>query len=171
MNNTIETIHQYGRIYSDEPSRVRIASRGFLVDGNKILLSHELNTGVYLIPGGGNENGETNEECCVRELREETGYDVETGDEFLVINEHFREILYVSHYFVCKIKGKGVQTLTESEIEHGVVPEWVEIERALEIFGRHAEYAEIDEEIQGQYFREYTAIQRYIQKFCASKTL
>lgn len=163
MKNKIETIHQYGRIYSEEPSRLRVASRGIIIDGNKILLSHEMNTGVYLIPGGGNENSETNEECCIRELREETGYDVKPLEEFLIINEHFREILYVSHYFVCEIIGKSAQMLTESEIEHGVVPEWVEIKKALEIFGKHAEYAEIDEEIQGQYFREYTAIQRYIK--------
>lgn len=164
MQNSVETIHQYGRIYSEEPSRVRVASRGIIIDGNKILLSHEMNTGVYLIPGGGNENGETDKECCVREVREETGYEVKTGDEFLVINEHFREILYVSHYFLCEIIGKGTQTLTESEIEHGVEPEWVEIEKALEIFGSYADYAQIDEEIQGQYFREYTAIQHYLMQ-------
>lgn len=161
MNNTIETIHQYGRLYSETPEKIRIGSRGFLIKNGKILLSHELNTGVYLIPGGGNEGSETDEECCVRELREETGYEVKPLKEILVIYEHFREILYVSHYFVCEIIGKGAQILTESEIEHGVQPEWVDIEKALEIFGAYADYAEIDEEIEGQYRREYTAIKQY----------
>lgn len=161
MNNNVKTIHQYGRVYSEEPQRVRVGSRGFLIDGNKILLSHEMNTGVYLIPGGGNENGETDEECCIRELREETGCEVKPLEKILVIYEHFREILYVSHYFVCEIIGEGAQTLTESEIEHGVVPEWVELEKALEIFGSYADYAEIDEEVEGQYKREYTAIKHY----------
>lgn len=163
----IEIIHQYGRIYSEEPSRTRIASRGFLIENGKILLSHELNTGVYLIPGGGAEGDETAEECCIRELAEETGYVVKPLEHVLEIHEHFREILYISRYFVCEIIGECEQKLTESEVEHGARPEWVEIEKALEIFGKHAEYAEIDEEIQGQYYREYTAIQRYIQKFCA----
>ena len=157
----IKTIHQYGRVYSENPSRVRLASRAFLVDSGKILLSHELNTGVYLIPGGGSEGDETAEECCIREIREETGYDVIPIEQILEIYEHFRDILYISRYFICEITGKGEQKLTESEIEHGVVPEWVEIEKALEIFGSFQNYANIDEEIEGQYHREFTAINYY----------
>ena len=159
MKNSIETIHQYGRVYSEEPSRVRVASRAFLIDCNKILLSHELNTGVYLIPGGGAEDGETLEECCIREIGEETGYTVRTIERILEINEHFREILYISHYFVCEIIGEGVQKLTQSEIEHGVVPEWVELERALEIFGSYESVA--DEELAAQYKREFTVLSKY----------
>ncbi len=157
----IKTIHQYGRVYSENPSRVRLASRAFLVKDGKILLSHELNTGVYLIPGGGSEGDETAEECCIREIREETGYDVIPIEQILEIYEHFRDILYISRYFICEITGKGEQKLTESEIEHGVVPEWVEIEKALEIFGSFQNYANIDEEIEGQYHREFTAINYY----------
>lgn len=158
-----EIIHQYGRVYSEIPERIRVASRGFLIDKGKILLSHELNTGVYLIPGGGAEDDETAEDCCIRELAEETGYVVKPLKQVLEIHEHFRKILYISRYFACKIIGECEQKLTESEIVHGVRPEWVEIEKALKIFGRHEEYANIDEEIQGQYCREYTAICRYIE--------
>ena len=157
----IKTIHQYGRVYSENPSRVRIASRAFLVDDGKILLSHELNTGVYLIPGGGAEGDETAAECCIREIREETGFIVKPIERILEIHEHFREILYISRYFTCEIIGKGEPKLTESEIEHGVVPEWVELDRALEIFGSYADYAAVDEEIEGQYKRAYTAIKHY----------
>lgn len=159
----IEIIHQYGRVYSENPSRIRIASRAFLIKDGKILLSHELNTGVYLIPGGGAEDGETAEECCIREIREETGYEVAPIEQILEIDEHFREILYISRYFICEITGKGEQKLTESEIEHGVVPEWVELEKALEIFGKYPDFADVDEEIEGQYKREYTAINYYIK--------
>ena len=162
----IETIHQYGRIYSEIPERIRLASRAFLISDGKILLSHELNTGVYLIPGGGAEDNESAEECCIREIEEETGYKVKPIEQILEIDEHFREILYISRYFICEIIGKGTQKLTESEIEHGVMPEWVEIEKALEIFGSYSDYAEIDEEIEGQYKREYTAI-NYFLKYTA----
>lgn len=158
----IETIHQYGRVYNETPERIRVGSRAFLISDGKILLSHELNTGVYLIPGGGAEKNESAEECCVREIEEETGYEVKPIKQILEIDEHFREILYISHYFVCEIIGKGTQKLTESEIEHGVVPEWVEIEKALEIFGSYGDFAEIDEEIEGQYKREYTAINYFL---------
>lgn len=159
----IEIIHQYGRIYSEVPERIRIGSRAFLIKDGKILLSHEMNTGVYLIPGGGAEENETAEECCIREIREETGYYVTPTEQILEIDEHFREILYISRYFVCEITGEGEQKLTDAEIEHGVVPEWVEIEKALEIFGKYPAYADIDEEIEGQYKREYTAINYYLK--------
>lgn len=158
-NNDCETINQYGKTYSDPPENVRVASRGILIDGNKILLSHELNTGVYMSPGGGIESGESLEECCIRELREETGYEVKPVKRFLKINEHSFETLYVSNYFICEIVGKSNQSLTKIEIEHGVVPEWVEISKALEIFG---EYASKREDIMSLYLREYTMINRYL---------
>lgn len=162
--NCPETIHQYGRQFDETPERIRVACRAIITDGNKILLSHELNTGVYLIPGGGLESGETLEECCKREIREETGYEIKAVKHLFTVNEHFRNILYVSNYFLCEIIGKGEQSLTENEIEHGVVPEWVEIKNALEIFGSYGDYAEINEEIEGQYKREYTVICKYFKK-------
>lgn len=162
--NKCEIIHQYGRQYDETPEKIRTSSRAIITDGNKILLSHELNTGVYLIPGGGIEEGESLEDCCKREIREETGYEIKVGKPLFVVNEHFRNMLYVSNYFLCDIIGKGEQSLTENEIEHGVVPEWVETEKALEIFGSYGDYAAIDEEIEGQYKREFTVINKYFNK-------
>ncbi len=163
MNDT-ETLFQYGRKYTETPEKTRISSRAIITDGNKILLSHELNTGVYLIPGGGLEVGETIEECCKREIREETGYEISVGRQICIFKEYFRNMLYVSNYFLCEITGKGEQSLTESEICHGVVPEWAEISKALEIFGSYGNYAETDEEIEGQYKREYTVLCNYFNK-------
>lgn len=150
-----ETVTQYAKTYSDPPERVRISSRGLLLDGNKILLSHELNTGVYMSPGGGLEAGETLEECCIRELREETGYEVKPIKPFLTINEYCFETLYVSNYFLCEAVGKCKQSLTETEIDHGITPEWVEIPKALEIFG---EYDSKREDIGSLYLREHTVL-------------
>lgn len=163
MNDT-ETLFQYGKEYSEIPEKIRVSSRAIITDGNKILLSHELNTGVYLIPGGGLESGETLDECCKREIREETGYEISVGKQLYIFKEYFRNMLYVSNYFLCEITGKGEQSLTESEINHGVIPEWAEINKALEIFGSYGDYAETDEEIEGQYKREYTVICKYFNK-------
>lgn len=154
-NKICETVNQYAKTYSDPPERVRISSRGLLLDGNKILLSHELNTGVYMSPGGGLETGETLEECCIRELREETGYDVKPVKPFLTINEYCFETLYISNYFLCEAVGKSEQSLTETEVEHGITPEWVEISEALRIFG---EYNSKREDIGSLYLREYTVL-------------
>lgn len=159
MNN-IETINQYGRIYSDPPERERVAGRGIVVRDGKILLSHELNTGVYMTPGGGLEEGETLEECCIRELKEETGYDVKPIRHFLTINEYSFETKYISNYFICEALGRGDQTLTEIEVEHGIVPEWVDINMALEIF---ESFDSKTEDVRSLYIRELTTINKYLE--------
>lgn len=156
-----ETINQYAKIYSDPPEKERIASRGIVIENNKILLSYEVNTNVYMTPGGGLEEGETLEECCIRELREETGYEVKPINQLLVINEYCFETMYVSNYFICERVGKCEQSLTEIEIEHGIVPEWIEYEKALEIFG---DYASKREDIASLYLREFMALNKYLEK-------
>ncbi len=154
-----ETLNQYSRNFTDPPLKTREAGRGIVVEDNKILLTHELNTGVYMSPGGGLEDGETLEECCVRELREEAGVEVKTARQILRINEYCPECMYVSNYFICEKIGECNQSLTEIEKAHGAVPEWVEIEKALEIFG---EYQTKREDIGSLYLREYTMLNKYL---------
>lgn len=158
--NEFETINQYAETYSGPPERVRVAGRGIVVRDGKILLSHELNTGVYMSPGGGLEEGESLEECCARELMEETGYEVKPLFQFLRINEFSFETEYVSNYFICEVTGEGKQTLTKVEIEHGIVPEWVKIEDALAIFGTYNEKAP---DVRSLYIRELTTINKYLE--------
>lgn len=156
----IETINQYGAEYSPSPEFTRIGCRAIIIKDNKILLSHEMNTGVYLTPGGGLESGESLEECVNREVREETGYTVKVKRPFVKVNEYFYDKLFVSNYFVCEITGRSKQSLTETEIIHGVEPEWVEIETALGIFGGYENIA--DEELAAQYKREFTVLNEFL---------
>ncbi len=158
--NNFEMLNQYSRNFTDPPLKTREAGRGIVVEDNKILLTHELNTGVYMSPGGGIEDGETLEECCVRELREEAGVEVKTVRQFLRINEYCPECLYVSNYFICEKIGQCSQSLTEIEMEHGAVPEWIEIEKALSLFG---EYSTKREDIASLYLREYTMLNKYLE--------
>lgn len=155
----VETINQYGAEYSLPPEFERIGCRAIITDGSKILLSHEKNTGVYLSPGGGLECGESLEDCVLREVLEETAYRVKIISPFVKVNEYYFEKLYISNYFVCEIIGKDKQSLTETEILHGVEPEWVEIEKALEIFGKFESIA--DGELAAQYKREFTVLSKY----------
>lgn len=155
-----ETINQYARTYSDPPERIRPSARGILVENGKILLSYEKNTDVYMSPGGGLEEGETLEECCAREIREETGLIVEPLKHFITINEYCFETMYKSNYFICKKTGESKPSLTETEIEHGITPVWVSIDEALEIFGA---YASKREDIASLYLREFTVISKYIK--------
>ncbi len=159
MSNNIETINQYGKNYTLPPMFSRIGCRAIIVANGKILLSHEVNTGVYLSPGGGLEAGETNEDCVIREVLEETGYRARCLYPFVKVNEYFYDRVFVSNYFVCEIVGKENQSLTETEILHGVEPEWVDFEKALAIFGSYESIA--DEELAAQYKREFTVLSRF----------
>lgn len=45
-------------------------------DEGRIVLVHRKDNGLWALPGGGMELGESIEDCAVREVREETGLDV-----------------------------------------------------------------------------------------------
>ena len=56
----------------------------------------------WSVPSGGLEKGETLEECCIREVWEETGYNVEVVSK---IYEKRRDYIWGSvyvHYYVVK---------------------------------------------------------------------
>jgi len=57
-----------GAVIRDEAGRMLLIKRG-----------HEPGKGLWSVPGGRVEPGETDEEAVVREVREETGLDVECG--------------------------------------------------------------------------------------------
>jgi len=156
-----EIIRQYNKIYADPPERVRVSCRAFVIDKDKLLLSHEVNKNVYMSPGGGLEDGETLSECCKREVQEETGYIVRVLHKFLVVNEYSFETLYISHYFLCEIIGKGEAHLTETEIDHGITPAWLSFDKALSVFGTY-ESKQLDH--RSLYLREFTTIQKYLEQ-------
>ncbi len=162
-----EILNQYNTVYSDPPERIREAARALCILDRKILLTYEENTGVYMSPGGGLESGETLEECCIRELKEEAGVEVKPVKQYITINEYSFETLYVSNYFICEIIGEAEQRLTEIEVEHGVMPKWLELEQAMEIFST---YPEKQPDVRSLYLREYTVIGKYIKHIKSEQT-
>ena len=64
---------------------LRHACRGIVVKDGKVLLGYEEKYNKYIIPGGGVEGSETYEQCCERELLEETGMLVRAKEEYLEI--------------------------------------------------------------------------------------
>ncbi|MCJ7841474.1 NUDIX hydrolase [Lederbergia sp. NSJ-179] len=61
----------------------------------------------WSVPSGGLEKNETLEECCIREVEEETGYRVEIVDEIKLKKGSYEEIQisFEVHYFLVKIVG------------------------------------------------------------------
>lgn len=159
----MKTIDIFGENYFGTYTQTRDGCRGIIVRDGNILLSREENTDYWLIPGGGMEPGETPEECCVREVREETGYIVKPVKQFLTLHEYYEEWRYTSHFFVCEVTGNGVQELTRQEQERGLIPRWVSLPEALSIFEKHADYASANEEKRGAYLREYTALCEFLR--------
>lgn len=167
VNKTVKTIEIHGANAHKTFTKIRVGCRGIVIKDFRMLISHEVNADYYLIPGGGLESGETPEECCTREVCEETGYIIKPVFLFLTINEYYEEYKYVSHYFVCDIIGKSEQNLTANEMTRGLIPEWVDPDKMLEIYSKHNNFAAINEEKRGAYLREYTALTEYFGKFKA----
>ena len=151
----LKIITQYAREFIDPPERERVGCRGLIINDGKVLLSREERKNVYMSPGGGVENGETLEECVIRELSEEAGYKVKVIKPLFKVNEYCFETLWVNNYFLCEIEGECERHLTESEEYNKVKPVWVDIDKAIEIFGTYESKATDHASL---YLREYTVL-------------
>ncbi len=152
-----EIIEQYSNTYTAPYSRKYVSCRAIITDNNKVLLSHERNTGFYMSPGGGLEDGETLEACVEREVLEETGFIVKALTPFVTVNEYCYDTLYISHYFICEITGNGKKSLTETEKFKDMAPAWLEINEAIKIFGTYKKQTPDKESL---YLREYTVLNK-----------
>ena len=62
--------------------RMTIGVRVILIDGDKVLLIKHSYIPGWHFPGGGVDHAETIDEAAVREVREETGYEIKAPLEF-----------------------------------------------------------------------------------------
>lgn len=92
--------------------------------------------GMWNLPAGRVDEGETLEQTAVREAKEETGYDVELGEHALVIHEAVERP--VKHAFTAKIIG-GELDFPEYEIMDA---KWFTYDEILAMKGqlRNVEY-------------------------------
>lgn len=151
-------IEQVSSTYTAPYKEKRVSCRALVVENGKVLLSYESKTGFYMSPGGSLEDGESHEECCIRELMEETGYKVRVVKPFVTVNEYCYDKLYVSNYFICQVAGECEKALTETEKFKGMQPEWVDISHALEVFSSYKKHTPDKESL---YLREYTVLNLY----------
>ena len=152
-----------GDNYFGKYEYAREACRAVIIDDDKILLSYETINDVWMLPGGGLEAGETDEECIIREVAEETGYLFVPSKCVLEIDEYYENARYISKYFIGTITGKTDTHLTEAEIKGGLESRWKLIKEAFEIFSKHKEIIN-PEEKRGLYQREYVALIEILKK-------
>jgi 8-oxo-dGTP diphosphatase len=109
-------------------------------ENNEILMVKGYNASAWAIPSGGIEEGETPEECCVREVMEETGYEVVIIDNLFIKETTIKGIKVKTHYFKVKKVGesKGIndpdkiieevdwKSLSEIEMVEHAYPEDIE---------------------------------------------
>jgi mutator protein MutT len=109
-----------------------------ILDGDRVLLikrAHEPLKGQWSLPGGRVEVGETLEQAIDREVREETGLEVEVGSIVDVLDRIMRdadggvEHHFVLVDFVCRRSGGDLQSGSDA-----AAAEWVPL-AALDGYG------------------------------------
>jgi ADP-ribose pyrophosphatase YjhB (NUDIX family) len=113
----------------------------------RLLLTRRADSGQWCIPGGGMDAGESVEECCAREMREETGLVVRVVRLLGVYSSPHRLIEYadgnrwqvvIFNFEVERMDGE--LTLNNEVTEFGTFT-WEEIKR-LDIMPHHLERIE-----------------------------
>jgi A/G-specific adenine glycosylase len=77
---------------------------------------------LWEFPGGKRQPDETLAECCRREIKEETGLDVEVGDTFAIVLHAYTHFRITLHAFHCRYRGGRAQPRTSQAIR------WVAID-------------------------------------------
>lgn len=111
----------------------RVSVYGLIVKINKILVLRNKSTGKYWFPGGGVEIGEKIDKALRREIKEETGLNVNIGKMVLFkenlfyyqpSDEAFHAFLF---FFLCKPKGGELRSDApdgDLDLER---PQWIPI--------------------------------------------
>ncbi len=117
----------------------RRGSRGIIInEKNQILVVYSPKLDVYVLPGGGIEENETEEEACIREVLEETGLKTKVNKVGAKVIEYFIDSTWENNYFVLEvIEDTKTLHLTKTELELNQKPKWIDLYKLLDIFDNY----------------------------------
>ncbi|HEY5111750.1 MAG TPA: NUDIX domain-containing protein [Acidimicrobiales bacterium] len=72
---TLERLTWPGSVFSESENDHHVTSSAFIVSSRGVILHRHRRLGIWVQPGGHVDEGESPEEACVRESKEETGLD------------------------------------------------------------------------------------------------
>jgi 8-oxo-dGTP pyrophosphatase MutT (NUDIX family) len=140
--------HMTQILYGDRISKqgkLRLGcSAAILDEQGRILLTRRADNGLWCLPGGGMESGESAAEACEREVLEETGLSVRvkrlvgiySHSDQLIVYPDGRKVQIVALHFEAEITG-GEPGLSNETSDFGYFA--LQEMEALEMFGRHRE--------------------------------
>lgn len=101
----------------------------------QILLMHRKKQGreYYVIPGGTVEPGEKLHDACIREIKEETNFNIEPGEIcFEQVNFGRHGYYYLIESFNGELRLGGPEALKNSP-ENWYQPEWIDFQKLAEL--------------------------------------
>jgi 8-oxo-dGTP pyrophosphatase MutT (NUDIX family) len=126
------TLHGGTKMVPEEKLQFRPSAYAVILHAGKIILERMKSTGMYCLPGGGIELGEKMEDGLKREVREETGIDIEIRrfayfkEDFFYydpLGEAFHSFMF---FFVCK--ALTTELIPDDKVEdfESETPRWVD---------------------------------------------
>jgi len=83
-----------------------------LIEGGRLLAARRpagaARGGLWELPGGKLEPGETLQGCLARELGEELGMDVAVGELFMTVTHDYPELRIALHAFLCRRRSEAL---------------------------------------------------------------
>jgi ADP-ribose pyrophosphatase YjhB (NUDIX family) len=112
-------------------------------DKEEIILMNLTNMHFHMLPGGGVDSNENIEQALYREVKEETGANVEIIRALGMVIENLeqRKMKQITYFYLTKVVGEIQQpNFMPDELEQGYQVEWYSIDEAIKILEEEKDY-------------------------------